>query len=175
MTYQHPGMTHRYSAGLLWTRDRPDVKTFIANTQNSQQRQLCHRRDSNPQYQQASGRKTAPYTGIRWRPLPAKQENNFILFVWRPDNCKTDWTKSAIGLTPGGSSTVQYSTVQCSTYLNTNNTQNNTKILEECVPCPVFAGFTLAFSLQLRKKDGKTSVRVAEECQLASWKYIKIQ
>jgi hypothetical protein len=37
---------------------------------------------------------------------------------------------------------------------------------KECGPCPVFAGFTLAFALQLRKKHGKTSVRVAEECQL---------
>jgi len=26
-----------------------------------------------------------------------------------------------------------------------------------CGPCPVFAGFTLAFALQLRKKHGKTS------------------
>jgi len=54
----------------------------------------------------------------------------------------------------------------------TNNTQNNTKIhrpqkiieqhktWEECGPCPVFAGFTLAFALQLRKKHGKTSVIV---------------
>jgi len=32
--------------------------------------------------------------------------------------------------------------------------------VEECGPCPVFAGFTLAFALQLRKKHGKTSVRV---------------
>ena len=32
--------------------------------------------------------------------------------------------------------------------------------MEECGPCPVFAGFTLAFALQLRKKHGKTSVRV---------------
>jgi hypothetical protein len=29
------------------------------------------------------------------------------------------------------------------------------------VPCLVFAGYTLAFALQLRKKHGKTSVRVA--------------
>ena len=56
------------------------------------------------------------------------------------------------------------------------NTQNNTKIhrttqkfieqrkkyieqhknQEECGPCPVFVGFTLAFALQLRKKHGKT-------------------
>jgi hypothetical protein len=31
----------------------------------------------------------------------------------------------------------------------------------ECGPCPVFASYTLAFALQLRKKHGKTSVRVA--------------
>ena len=33
-----------------------------------------------------------------------------------------------------------------------NNTQNNIKILEECGACPVLAGYTLAFALQLRKK-----------------------
>jgi hypothetical protein len=44
----------------------------------------------------------------------------------------------------------------------TNSTQKNTKILEECGPCPIFADVTLAFALQLRKKHGKTSVRVAE-------------
>jgi hypothetical protein len=49
----------------------------------------------------------------------------------------------------------------------TNNTKNNIKILEECGPCPVFAGYTLAFALQLRKMHGKTSVRAVEECQLA--------
>jgi hypothetical protein len=32
--------------------------------------------------------------------------------------------------------------------------------VEECGPCPVFASFTLAFALQLRKKQGKTSVMV---------------
>jgi hypothetical protein len=31
---------------------------------------------------------------------------------------------------------------------------------EECGPCPVFEGFTLAFALQLRKKHGKTLVLV---------------
>jgi len=41
---------------------------------------------------------------------------------------------------------------------------------EECGPCPVFAIYTLAYALQLRKKHGKTSIRVAEECQLARWK-----
>ena len=38
---------------------------------------------------------------------------------------------------------------------------------EKCRPRPVFAIYTLAFALQLRKKHGKTSVRVAKECQLA--------
>jgi hypothetical protein len=33
-------------------------------------------------------------------------------------------------------------------------------MMEECGPCPVFASVTLAFALQLRKKHGKTSVRV---------------
>jgi len=39
--------------------------------------------------------------------------------------------------------------------------------LEECRPCLVIVSYTLAFALQQRKKHGKTSVRVAEECQLA--------
>jgi len=65
---------------------------------------------------------------------------------------------TAIGLSPSGSA-----------HLHTNNTQNNTNNnqttqiqanVEECGPCPVPASFTLAFGLQLRKKYGKTSVRV---------------
>jgi len=64
---------------------------------------------------------------------------------------------TAIGLLPSGS-----------THLHTNNTQNTnnnqttqiTTNVEECVPCPIFASFTLAFALQLRKKHGKTLVRV---------------
>jgi hypothetical protein len=32
--------------------------------------------------------------------------------------------------------------------------------VEECGPCTVFASFNLASDLQLRKKHGKTSVRV---------------
>ena len=67
---------------------------------------------------------------------------------------------TAIGLSSGGS-----------THLHTNNTQNNknnkrtTQIqtnVEECGPCPIFVIFTLAFALQLRKKHGRTSVRVRE-------------
>ena len=60
---------------------------------------------------------------------------------------------TAIGLSPGGN-----------THLHTNNTQNNTSNnrttqittnVEECGPCTVFANFTLAFALHLRKKHGK--------------------
>ena len=55
------------------------------------------------------------------------------------------------------------------THLHTNSTENKTNNnpttqitanVEECGPCPVFASFTLAFALQLRKKHEKTSVRV---------------
>jgi hypothetical protein len=68
-----------------------------------------------------------------------------------------------------------------STHIRTNNTGNVTKQTihrttqkyikqhkkyiekhnnsEQCGPCPVFAGFTLAFALQLGKKHGKTSVK----------------
>jgi hypothetical protein len=37
--------------------------------------------------------------------------------------------------------------------------------LEKCWPCPVFVNYTLTFTLQLREKHGKTSVRVAEEIE----------
>jgi hypothetical protein len=38
------------------------------------------------------------------------------------------------------------------------------KKIGKCGPCPVFASYTLTFALQLRKKHGKTSVRVVEKC-----------
>jgi len=66
---------------------------------------------------------------------------------------------TVFGFTPGGSSTV---------HVYTQTIQRTTQLIwEECGPCPVFASYTLAFALQLRKRHGKTSVRVAEECQLA--------
>jgi len=53
------------------------------------------------------------------------------------------------------------------TKYNTNNNNKNKKRtsqittnVEECGPCPVFASFTMAFALQLKKKHEKTSVRV---------------
>ena len=65
---------------------------------------------------------------------------------------------TAFGLSFGGSSTVHIyaQTIHRTTQRTTQITTN----LEECGPCPVFASFTLAFALQLRKKHGKTSVRV---------------
>jgi len=82
---------------------------------------------------------------------------------------------TAIGLTPGGSNTVHnytqtiYRTTQLTTVvgrlfgIRTQSGQTNRK---EWGPCPVFESYTLAFVLQLRKKHRKTSLRVAEECQL---------
>jgi hypothetical protein len=76
---------------------------------------------------------------------------------------------TAIGLSPGGS-----------THLHTNNKQNNTNNnqttqittnVEECGPCPVFASFTLAFALQLRKKHGKTSDKVRKPSVRVQYTY----
>jgi len=77
---------------------------------------------------------------------------------------------TSIGLTPGGSSTVHiYTQIIHKTTQSTQTVHRTTQLTnwEECGPCPVFASYTLAFALQLRKKHGKTSIRVAEECQLA--------
>jgi hypothetical protein len=78
------------------------------------------------------------------------------LFVFTSVLFKTDglllkymiYLLTAIGLTPGGSSTVHIytQTVHRTTKITTN--------LEECGPCPVFASYTLAFTLKLRKKHG---------------------
>ena len=74
---------------------------------------------------------------------------------------------TAIGQPPGGSSTVHiytqtiHRTTQNKQYIEQHKKyieQHNNQ--EECGPCHVFAGFTLASALQLRKNHGKTSVRV---------------
>jgi len=61
---------------------------------------------------------------------------------------------TAVGLSPACSITVH---IYAQTIHRTTQTATN---LEEYGPYPVFANFTLAFALQLRKKHGKTSVRV---------------
>jgi hypothetical protein len=80
---------------------------------------------------------------------------------------------TAIGLPAGGSSTVR---IYTNTHTHTQTVHGATKYNQyveqhkqfgkSAGRAPVFAGFALAFTLQLRKKHGKTSVRVAEECQL---------
>ena len=80
---------------------------------------------------------------------------------------------TAIGLSSGGSSTVHiYTKTVHRTTQSTQTIHRTTQFtsLEECVPCPVFAKYTLAFALQLRKKHGNTSIRVGGQCQLARWK-----
>jgi hypothetical protein len=76
------------------------------------------------------------------------------------------YMSTAIGLTPGGSTHLHINNTQNITINNktTRITNKTTQItnLEECWPFPVFANYTLAFALELREKDGKTSVRVAE-------------
>jgi hypothetical protein len=68
---------------------------------------------------------------------------------------------TAIGLTPGGSSTVHiYTQTIHRTTQNKQYSEQQQLIWEQCGPCPVFASYTLAFALQLRKRHGKTSVRV---------------
>jgi len=69
---------------------------------------------------------------------------------------------TAIGLTPCGSSTVHiytqtmHRTTQSTKTIHRPRTTQFTNY-EDCGPCPVFARYTLAFALQLRKKHYKTS------------------
>jgi hypothetical protein len=68
---------------------------------------------------------------------------------------------SAIELTAGGSSTVHiytqtiHRTTQNKLYIHIYM-WNDTESLEECGPCPVFAGYTLAFALTTEEKARKT-------------------
>jgi len=86
------------------------------------------------------------------------RKSNLYTFNFFAETCSS-WhliwyLLTAVGLPPGGSTTVHIytQTIHRTTQITTN--------LEECGPCPVFAFFTLAFALQLRKKHGKTSVNV---------------
>jgi len=77
---------------------------------------------------------------------------------------------TAIGLTPGGSSTVHiytqtmHRTTQLTTFvgrLSGIRTQSGQTNWEKCGSCPFFASYILAFALQL-KKHVKSSVRVVK-------------
>jgi hypothetical protein len=70
---------------------------------------------------------------------------------------------TAIGLTPGGSSTVHIytQTIHRTTQLTVlvgrlSEIRTQSGNWEECGLCPVFASYTLAFDLQMTKKHGKT-------------------
>jgi hypothetical protein len=73
---------------------------------------------------------------------------------------------TAIGLSPGGSSTVHFytQTIHTTQYKQHKKyIEQHKNVMEQCGPCPVLASYTLALALQLRKKHGKTSSRVAEQ------------
>jgi hypothetical protein len=48
------------------------------------------------------------------------------------------------------------------TFTHTNKQNTDKGEFGKCGPCLIFASYTLAFALQLRKKHGKTSDRVAQ-------------
>jgi hypothetical protein len=60
---------------------------------------------------------------------------------------------TATGLSPVAIVQYTFTPKQYTERHKTNNTQNNTEMLEVCGPCPILASYTLA--LQLRKKHGK--------------------
>jgi len=65
---------------------------------------------------------------------------------------------TAVGLTPGGSSTVHiYTQTVRRTTQSTQTIHRTTQLTnwEECGPCLIFASYTLAFALQLRKNAKK--------------------
>ena len=76
---------------------------------------------------------------------------------------RTTQSTKTIQRTTQSTQTIQRTTQSTQTIHRTTQFTN----LEECGPCPIFARYTLACASQLRKKHGKTSVRVVGECQLA--------
>ena len=89
---------------------------------------------------------------------------------------------TAIGLTPGGISSVHVytKTIQRTTQNKQYIEQHNSQIQKSADLAPSFARYTLVFALQLRKKQGKISVRacrrmpVGKECTEQSIQTIRI-
>jgi hypothetical protein len=52
-------------------------------------------------------------------------------------------------------------------YREWNINNNKKKKIRKCGPCPITASYTLALALQVRKKHGKTSVRVVKK--ISQW------
>jgi len=78
------------SVGLLWTSDQPIAETSTwRHTTRTTDRHPCFRRDSNPQFQQASGRRPTPQTA---RPLSSALRSltmdfAYILFGVSTETC----------------------------------------------------------------------------------------
>jgi hypothetical protein len=87
------------------------------------------------------------------------------------DRCDVTYLLTAIGLTPGSSSTVHIytQTVHKTIQLTTHRTTQLTTNWEECGPCPVFASYILVFALQLRKNKLKPQ---SGQPKSASWLFI---
>jgi hypothetical protein len=90
---------------------------------------------------------------LKW---PREGRSDVVLFYY--------YYLTAIGLTPGGSSTVHIYTQTAHRIQRTEHTWQKKKKIGKWGPCPVFASYTLAFASQLRKKHGKASIRVVEKC-----------
>ena len=144
------------SSGLLRYAVVPDVSNTIVSSSSgwgSLQRNLLGLLV--PEDERTTCRRNASVT-CPSTPLHNAEEMNFHrFFTWNLYSILIlIYSLTAIGLSPGGSSTlhVYTQTIHRTTQITTN--------VEECSPCRVFASSTLAFALQLRKKHGKTSVRV---------------
>jgi hypothetical protein len=73
-------------------------------------------------------------------------------------------------MTPGGSSIVHIYTQTVHRIERTEHiSQLKKRKFGKCGTCPVFASYALAFTLQLRKKHGKTSDRVVEWIGYDGW------
>jgi hypothetical protein len=72
------------------------------------------------------------------------------------NNNNMKYLLTAIGLTPGGSSTVHiYTQTIHRTTQKKQHLKQHKNNLKQCWPCPVLVSFTLAFALQLRKSTEK--------------------
>jgi len=93
--------------------------------------------------------KCIPFLTCKYYPacVPHSSSSTWYDMIWY------DVLLPAIGLTPVGSSTVHI-------YTQTVHRKTQFTNKEECGPCPVFVGYTLEFALQLRKKHGRTWIRL---------------
>jgi hypothetical protein len=114
---------------------------------------------SRPQLRNVGRRvKRTWYSWIRasWYSCESNQQD----MIWYICNCNwvaTQWHLFSAHIPTNNTGNVTKQTIQRTQkhieqhkkYIEQHNNQ------EECGPCPVFADFTLAFALQLRKKHGK--------------------